>query len=52
MPLHHLSWPHPDRVGPYLARLATEDIATVASEAYEVVEEQNRAEGEETDGRH
>jgi hypothetical protein len=39
MLLYHLGQHHPDQVGPYLARLATEDIATVAAEAYEVVEE-------------
>lgn len=39
MLLHHLSDRHPDQVGPYLARMRTEDIATVAAEAYEVVEE-------------
>jgi hypothetical protein len=39
MRLHHLSLMHPAEVGPYLARMATEDIATVAAEAYEVVEE-------------
>jgi hypothetical protein len=35
----HLSLMHPAEVGPYLARMATEDIATVAAEAYEVVVE-------------
>ena len=30
---------HPDQVGPYLERMATEYIATVAAEAYEVVED-------------
>ena len=39
MLLHHLGDRHPDQVGPYLARMRTEDIATVAAEAYEVVEE-------------
>jgi hypothetical protein len=40
----HLSQYHPDRMGPYRARLAAgEDIATVASEAYEVVEDQDGA---------
>jgi len=29
----------PAEAKPYLARMATEDIATVAAEAYEVVEE-------------
>jgi hypothetical protein len=38
--LHHLSQSHPDQVGPYLDRMRhDEDIATVAAEAYEVVEE-------------
>jgi hypothetical protein len=36
----HLSQHHPDRMGPYRARLAAgEDITTVAAEAYDVVEE-------------
>ena len=39
MLLNHLSAMHRDRVGPYLRRMdAGEDIATVAAEAYEVVE--------------
>ena len=38
MLLNHLSAMHPDQVWPYLARMATEDIATVAAEAYEIVE--------------
>jgi hypothetical protein len=28
----------PDKIGPDLTRMATEDIATVAAEAYEVVD--------------
>jgi hypothetical protein len=40
MLVHHLSTMHPAEVGPYLARLRTEDIATVAAEAYEVVEDE------------
>jgi hypothetical protein len=39
MLLHHLSQQHPDQVRPYLQRMRTEDIATVAAVAYEVVEE-------------
>ena len=39
MPLSHLSHDHPDRVGPYIERIRTEDIGTVAAEAYEVIEE-------------
>jgi hypothetical protein len=39
MLLYHLSAMHPTEVGPYLKRMRTEDIATVAAEAYEVVEE-------------
>ena len=39
MRLHHLSDLHPTEIGPSLARMRTEDIATVAAEAYEVVEE-------------
>jgi hypothetical protein len=35
MLLHHLSQQHPDQVGPYLERMRTEDIGTVAMEAYE-----------------
>jgi hypothetical protein len=39
MLLNHLSAMHPDRVGPYLRRMAAgEDMDTVAAEAYEVVE--------------
>jgi hypothetical protein len=30
---------HPTEARPYLTRMATEDIATVAAEAYEVIEE-------------
>jgi hypothetical protein len=37
--LHHLGDMHPDQVRPYLKRMETEDIAMVAAEAYEVVEE-------------
>jgi hypothetical protein len=39
MLLHHLSWDHPDRVGAYLERMRTEDIGTVAMEAFERVED-------------
>jgi hypothetical protein len=39
MLLGHLSQQHPDRVGPYLERMRTEDIGEVAAEAFEVVEE-------------
>jgi hypothetical protein len=39
MLLHHLGDMHPTEVRPYLTRMETEDIATVAAEAYEVVEE-------------
>lgn len=38
MLLNHLSAMHPDQVGPYLARMATECISTVVVEAFEVVE--------------
>jgi hypothetical protein len=45
----HLSLHHADQVGPYLRRIeAGEDIATVAAEAYEVVEgdeEEARSDG-------
>ena len=37
MLLHHLGDRHPAEVKPYLMRMATEDIATVAAEASEVV---------------
>jgi hypothetical protein len=40
MRLHHLADMHSDQAKPYLTRMATEDIATVAAEAYEVVEEE------------
>jgi hypothetical protein len=36
--VHHLSAMHPTEVGLYLARMRTEDLATVAAEAYEVIE--------------
>ena len=39
MLLYHLSQRHPDQVGPYLERMRTECIATVAAEAFDVVEE-------------
>jgi hypothetical protein len=39
MLLYHLSQQHPDQAGPCLERMRTEDIATVAAEAFEVVEE-------------
>jgi hypothetical protein len=38
MLLQHLRQHHPDQVGPYLERMRTEDIATVAAEAFEVVD--------------
>jgi hypothetical protein len=34
-----LSQQHLDLIGPYLERMRTEDIGTVASEAFEVIEE-------------
>jgi hypothetical protein len=37
--LGHLSQQHPDHVGPYLDRMRTEDIATVAAQAFEVDED-------------
>jgi len=39
MLLYHLGQQHPDQVGPYLERMRTAYIATVAAEAFEVVEE-------------
>jgi hypothetical protein len=40
MLLHHLSQQHPDKVGAYRTRMhRTEDIARVAAEAFELVEE-------------
>jgi hypothetical protein len=32
---------HPSEVGPSLTQMETEDIATVAAEVYEVVEEED-----------
>jgi hypothetical protein len=43
MLLAHLGQQHPDQVGPYLARMRTEDIDTVAAEAFAVVEAQDEA---------
>jgi len=40
--LHHLGDMHPTEVRPYLKRMETEEIATVAAEAFEVVEEDTR----------
>jgi hypothetical protein len=37
---HHLADMHPTEVRPYVTRIATEDIVTVAAETYEVVEEE------------
>ena len=37
MRLEHLGQRHTDQVGPYLERMRTEDIATVAAEVFEVV---------------
>jgi len=39
MLLYHLGQHHPDQVGPYLERMRTECITTVAAEAFEVGEE-------------
>jgi hypothetical protein len=38
MLLYHLGQHHPNQVGPYLERMRTECIATVAAEAHKVVE--------------
>jgi len=38
MVLQHLSAMHPDQVGPYRRRMATECISAVVVEAYAVVE--------------
>jgi hypothetical protein len=38
MLLNHLAAMHRDQVEPYLRRMETEDIATVAAEAYEVID--------------
>jgi hypothetical protein len=38
MLLHHLSDRHPDQVSPYLKRMETEDIGTVAAEGFEGIE--------------
>jgi hypothetical protein len=43
MLLHHLADMHPTEARPYLTRMATEDIATVAAEASEAVEENTDA---------
>jgi hypothetical protein len=43
MLLHHLSQCHPVELRPYLARMATECITTVAAEAYEVVKDEDEA---------
>jgi dissimilatory sulfite reductase (desulfoviridin) alpha/beta subunit len=40
MLLGHVSQHHPTELKPYLERMRTEKIATVAAEAYEVVEEE------------
>jgi hypothetical protein len=45
MLLNHLSAMHPAEVGPYLRRMTTEDIGTVAMEAYERVEGAERLMG-------
>jgi hypothetical protein len=45
MLLNHLAAMHRDELRPYLARMATEDIAAVAAEAYEVVEGDARPDG-------
>jgi hypothetical protein len=40
MLLHHLGDMHPTEIGPYLTRMETECITTVALEAFEGVEEE------------
>jgi hypothetical protein len=40
MLLYHLGDLHPTEIGHYLARMRTEEIATVAAEAFEGVEEE------------
>ncbi len=42
MLLYHLGQQHPDQVGPYLDRMRTEDIGTVAAEAFEIIEEDGK----------
>jgi hypothetical protein len=37
--LYHQSQQHPDWVRPYLEPMRTEDIGTVAAEAFEVIED-------------
>ena len=37
MLLHHLADLHPDQARPYLKRMATEDIATVTVEGFDVM---------------
>jgi hypothetical protein len=41
--LNHLSAMHPEELRPYLACMATEDIATGAVECYDMVEESDEA---------
>jgi hypothetical protein len=43
MRLHHLGDLHPTKIRPYFKRMETEDIATVAAETSEVVEENTDA---------
>jgi hypothetical protein len=38
MLLYHLRQQHPDQVGPYLERMQTECISTMAAEAFDLVE--------------
>jgi hypothetical protein len=40
--LHHLSQQHPEQVGLYLKRMRTEDIGTVAAEAFGLIEEDGK----------
>jgi hypothetical protein len=44
--LGHLSQQHPDLVRPYLDRMRTEDIRTVAAQAFELIEADGTPKGD------
>jgi hypothetical protein len=46
MLLYHLSHQHPAQVGPYLDRTHTEDIGTVAAQAFDLIEDTQREDDE------
>jgi hypothetical protein len=39
MLLYHLSQQHSDEIGPYLERMRTEDMGTVAAQAFDLIED-------------